>query len=146
MSKTRVHGICSNRIRVPPPQNGTKRVRVLLFGWSKFRERGFWTSPPVGGFPAFNLAKSRKLAPTWCSYPLRHNPTGEVMNQSFSRSLLALSRSLSESLSLALSRALSLELCMYRFRMMCGTGGRLCVRPVTVPPYMCTCMCICMCM
>ena len=25
-----------------------------------------------------NLAKSRKLAPFWCSYPLRHNPTGEV--------------------------------------------------------------------
>ena len=24
------------------------------------------------------LAKSRKLAPFWCSYPLRHNPTGEV--------------------------------------------------------------------
>ena len=25
-----------------------------------------------------NLAKSLKLAPFWCSYPLRQSPTGEV--------------------------------------------------------------------
>ena len=36
-----------------PPQNGTNytnRVGVLLFGCSKFRERGFWISPPLGDF------------------------------------------------------------------------------------------------
>ena len=43
MSKTRVHGICSSRIRVPSPFLYRFGVGVLLFGWSKFRERGFWT-------------------------------------------------------------------------------------------------------
>jgi len=32
-----------------------KKTRVRLFCGGKFRERGFWKSPPVGGFPAIKL-------------------------------------------------------------------------------------------
>ena len=56
--KPPVHRICCTRIRVPPPQNGTKRVGVLLFGLNKFGERGFLGSPPVGAFPAIKIKKS----------------------------------------------------------------------------------------
>ena len=30
-----------------------------LFGGSKFGERGFWASPPVGAFPAINFVGSQ---------------------------------------------------------------------------------------
>ena len=34
-----------------------KKTRVRLFCGPKFRERGFWKPPPVGGFPAIKLAQ-----------------------------------------------------------------------------------------
>jgi len=32
-----------------------KKTRVRLFCGPKFRERGFWISPPVGGYPAIKV-------------------------------------------------------------------------------------------
>ena len=51
-TKTRVHDIWVRKIRVPPPSLYRFGVGVPLFCGPKFRERGFWISPPVGGYPA----------------------------------------------------------------------------------------------
>ena len=36
---------------------GQKKTRVRLFGGPKFRERGFWNLPPVGGYLAINVIR-----------------------------------------------------------------------------------------
>ena len=52
-------GVAGGVFRAPPTPNVLYRfgVGVPLFGGPKFRERGFWISPPVGGYPAIKFAR-----------------------------------------------------------------------------------------